>query len=153
MTEERSLEHLYQEGMASTFRAKTRWRVGRNCNECCLKSCGYRNDIRKVTPFGTGEVAPKLRALAVLPQTIVWFPAPTPQLTTICNSNSREFNLLFLPLCVQRYTSRQNSHRHKINIERTFLLGIQYQHLPRAQLKRLLQKLVRLKPRHVHMGI
>lgn len=64
-------------------------------------------------------MAQHLRALATLQRTWVWFPAPTWQLPTMCNSNSKRWNscILLVPgeYVVHRHTCRQSTHTHGWN--------------------------------------
>lgn len=65
-----------------------------------------------------GETTQWLGAPAVLTSTQVGFPAPTGQLTGVCNSGPRNSSALFWPMSapgmhvVHRCPSRQNAPKH-----------------------------------------
>jgi hypothetical protein len=67
---------------------------------------------------GPGVMEQEFRGIATLQRTRVWFLTPTWWLTTLCNTSSRRYNMLFWPLwtlythTVHRHICRQNTHIH-----------------------------------------
>jgi hypothetical protein len=65
----------------------------------------------ETTGVGVRELAQQLRAMAALAED--QFPAPTWQLTTICNSSSRQSGIVFWPL----WAPETHIHKDKIPID------------------------------------
>lgn len=79
------------------------------------------------------EVVEQLKVLAVLPEVLGWFLAPTWGFTTACNSSTREPNVSFGLLghfiqMVHRHPCRQSTHAHKKRKNES--LGHQHLHIP-----------------------
>jgi hypothetical protein len=75
--------------------------------------------VHKSVSLGTGEMAQQLRPLAVLPED----PAPTWQLTSVCNFSFRGLTPQ------HRLTCSQNTSAHTIKINKSLKLSVFLQHI------------------------